>query len=265
MIRTERHGDVVRFEFLNRRSRLMGLSVSAYLVRGVLVDSGFPAVVNDLLQAVRPNDLRGALITHSHEDHAGNVEMLASLGVPIGLSPATRSLVSAPRPLAPYRRWTWGSPRPLISPVAPFSPDDLELVHTPGHSGDHHVVWDPTSDTVFGADLFLGVKVRVAHPGEDIRQSIDSIRSVTARRPQRFFDAHRGLVSDPIAALTAKADWMEATVSRIDDLHHAGTSEDAILREVMGRDGFVDWVSGQDYSRRNFVRSVIATHGRPLP
>ncbi len=259
MVRTERHGNVVRFIFSNRRSRLVGYSVSTYLVRGVLIDTAFPAVEGDLFQALRPPDLRGVLLTHKHEDHAGNINALAQLGIPIGISDETRRAVEAPPPIGFYRRWTWGSMPPLVTPITPFTPTDLSLVPTPGHCTDHHVVWDGTDDTVFGADLFLGVKVRLAHPNEDVRQTLQSLRRVIAMKPQRLFDGHRGLIKDARGALMAKADWLEETIARIDVLVQAGDDETRIMKAVMGREEFAGYFSGNDYSRRNFVRSVIAS------
>lgn len=259
MIRTERHGDVVRLQFSSKRSRIVGYSVSAYLARGVLIDSAFPAAESDLLQAVRPDQVRGVLVSHKHEDHAGNVEALAQLGIPIGMSEATRRGVSDPPAVRFYRRWTWGIMRPLRTAVTPFTPTDFSLIPAPGHSGDHHVIWDNTTDTVFSGDLFLGVKVRLAHPGEDIRGAVRSLRRVIAMKPRRLFDGHRGLVPDPIQALSAKADWMEATINRIDGLLRGGAGESEILRKVLGADRFTGYFSGNDYSHRNFVRSVMAT------
>ena len=81
MVRLERHGDVTRVHLASRRSRLIGYSASAYLVRGVLVDTGFHAVRRDVSRLVDEMRPRGAVVTHEHEDHAGNVELLARRGV----------------------------------------------------------------------------------------------------------------------------------------------------------------------------------------
>ena len=50
--------------------------------------------------------------------------------------------------------------------------------------------WDAERETVFGGDLFLGVRVRVAHPGEDPRQLA---RSVRADEPLVDTDLERSL------------------------------------------------------------------------
>jgi hypothetical protein len=73
-----------------------------------------------------------------------------------------------------------------------------------------------------------------------------------------MFDAHRGRVADPAGALTAKADWIEATVAAIDRRIAAGWGDAAIAREVLGPEDVVGYISLGDLSRRNFVRAVRA-------
>lgn len=261
MIRTIRHGDVVELRMSTRQSRLAGMSVGAYLVRGVLVDSGFPGVAHEFRQFVDPSRLFGAMITHAHEDHAGNVALLAERGVPLAIAALSRRAAERPAPLAFYRRWAWGTPRPLTVPLMPFASEELELLPAPGHSRDHHVVWDKAEGTLFGGDLFIGVKVRVAHPGEDIRGSVASLRRVLALGPARLFDAHRGLVPRPVEALGAKVQWMEDTIGAIEDRHRTGANESQILRDVLGGEALLGVASGGDYSRRNLVRSIVSSLG----
>ena len=51
-------------------------------------------------------------------------------------------------------------------PVTTFDPAPLKVIATPGHTKDHQVVWDEERGIVASGDLFLGVKVRVAHRHE---------------------------------------------------------------------------------------------------
>ena len=218
VIRAEQQGDVTCYTLTGWRNRTVKLTVNIYAVRGVLVDSGFPRAaraVAAIIERVRP---RGVLITHRHEDHAGNAELVAALSVPLAMPDVTAAAVCDPRPIGFYRRFTWGSPLPLRSPMAPFKPNDFELRATPGHSDDHHAVWDRETGTLFAADLFLGVRVRVAHANENPRATVRSLRAAMSWAPDRMFDAHRGIVPRPGAALAAKADWMEETIARIDAL-----------------------------------------------
>lgn len=257
MIRTERHGDVVRFEMFSRRSRLVGFSVSAYLVRGTLVDTGFPRVGDEVEQLLANERLQGVMVTHYHEDHAGNIARVAQRGIPIAAHPETLAHSRAPTPLAPYRRFTWGEPRPLVSPVTPFDPDGLEMIHAPGHSRDHHVVWDPSTGTLFSADLFIGVKVRVAHEYEEPRRLVASLKRVVALDPARVFDAHRGLVADAPSAMRAKIAWTEETIGRVERLARDGVPTARIVRDVLGKRDMNDHFSLGEYSRANLVHAIL--------
>ena len=259
MLRIERHGDVTRFEMTSIASRLIGYSASAYLVRGVLIDCGFHAArhaMDAILARERPE---GVFITHYHEDHAGNVERVARLGIPIAAAADTFRRVRAPAPIRFYRRFTWGAAPPLVSRVTPFENDRLRLVAAPGHSADHHVIWDERDGALFGGDLYLGVKVRVAHPGEDPRILVSTLRRVAALGPARLFDAHRGFVANPVPLLEAKADWTEETIAAIERRIKAGASDAVIVREMFGGESVPGYFSGGDYSRTNFVRSVRRT------
>jgi glyoxylase-like metal-dependent hydrolase (beta-lactamase superfamily II) len=256
VIQTERYGDVTRFEMASAVSRLVGYSASAFLVRGALVDCGFHAVAAEfmsLVERVRPD---GVLLTHYHEDHAGNAEIVARSGIPLSASAATLAQLRDPAPIRLYRRLTWGVTPPLRSSPATFAPDGLSLIPAPGHSRDHHVVWDPTTGTLFGGDLYLGVKVRVAHPGEDPYQLSRTLRDVAALGATRLFDAHRGFVDSPTPLLLSKADWIDETIRGIEQRIAAGVGDASIVRELFGGESLPGYLSGGDYSRTNFVRAV---------
>ena len=261
MIAITAHDDVLRLEMSSRRSRLVGYSVSAYLVRGVLVDSGFPALSRELARFLGERRPRGMLVTHEHEDHAGNVAVAARLGIPVGASPATVAALRRLPPLPLYRRYTWGTAVPLIGPLDPFADDALALTPSPGHSHDHHVVWDAERETLFGGDLFLGVRVKIAHHAEDPRELVRSLRAAAALRPARLFDAHRGPVPTPVAALTAKADWLDETIAAIDRRIADGWTDAAIRNELLGPEEATGYFSFGEYSRINFIRAVRRSSG----
>ncbi|MBM4193067.1 MAG: MBL fold metallo-hydrolase [Gemmatimonadetes bacterium] len=262
MLRVESHGDVQRLHFSTWRSRLVGYSVSCYAVRGVLIDSAFHDVGDELLAWIRESQCRGVIITHAHDDHAGNAERLARAGVPIQLQPDSEALLKTPQRRGPHRWWSWGAMPLLRSPVTPFVAQGLEMVFTPGHSYDHYCVWDADTRTLFAADLFLGVKVRVAHPvhREDVRAQVASIRKAVALGPTRVFDAHRGLLKDGAGLLNAKADWIEQTVAQIDRRIGDGWPDPAIVRDVFGREPLFAYVTLFDWSHANFVASVRRTY-----
>jgi glyoxylase-like metal-dependent hydrolase (beta-lactamase superfamily II) len=252
--------DVELVQLRSWRSAALGYSVFVFLVRDQLIDTGFPGArttVGRLIEERRP---RGVIVTHQHEDHAGNVELVAQRGIPVAMAPTTEvALRAGESGVGFYRRVCWGAMGPVRTALKPHEPTGLELVPTPGHSPDHHVVWDPERETLYSGDLFLGVKVRVARPMEDPRALAVSARRAAALRPRRVFDSHRGLVPNGAQALLSKAAWLEDMIGQIERRIAEGLSDRAITRAVLGREDAVYAVSRGDLSRVNFVRAVRAT------
>jgi glyoxylase-like metal-dependent hydrolase (beta-lactamase superfamily II) len=251
------HDGVTQWRFASRGSRLAGYSASAFVTAdGVLIDTGFPACADEFERLLDARRLVGAVITHHHEDHAGNVERVARRGIPILMAATTRPLVTTVARIRAYRRITWHSMPPLRALVRPFTRSPLQLIAAPGHCADHHVAWDPRSRTLFSADLFLGVAVRIAHRDEDPWTAIASMERAVALDPLRMFCAHRGSVSSPVQALRAKIDWTRELIETIASHIARGWTDAQILKTVMGGESLTGWASGGEYSRRNFVRAV---------
>ena len=271
MLRILRHGDVTELRFSTLRSRTIRYGVSAFFTQAALVDSGFPDVRNELRQWLRdrPKDspVEGAIITHGHEDHGGNVGLLASRGVPIQIADASEQALRHPGPIGFYRRYAWGNYRALRRVIAPFAHPRLHLVPAPGHSPDHHVVLDPESGTVFGGDLYIGTRVKLVHHDEDPHAQVATLRTVASWHPERYFDAHRGRLRDPVRSLRAKAQWMSDIIGAIETKIAAGWDDARIRDTVLGREELTGVVSRGDYSRLNFVRNVRAAGSavRPQP
>jgi ribonuclease/clavin/mitogillin len=257
--RTE-FGDVLSLRASWPRSRWVGYSVHLFVVRGVLVDTGFPGMgreLRPLLVELRP---RGVMLTHHHEDHAGNVQLLAERGIPLQMDKETEKWVRTPGSIGLYRHITWKAMRPLTGAYTSFDDPYIERIATPGHCSNHHSVWDAQTGSLFAGDLYLGVKVRVAHSYEDPRAQVQSLREMAARNPERVFCAHRGLVPNGATMLRAKADWMETLIARIDARIDNGEGDERIRREVIGPLGSTHYFSAGDYSPLNLVRAIRKTH-----
>ena len=256
MIEIQRFDDVERIRLASVGSRIAGLDVSAYLVHGVLVDSGFPHARRALAAFLGERSVAAAMLTHYHEDHAGNAELLASRGIPLAMHSTTFARLREPAAIRVYRRLVWGTPTPLAATRRIVDQSPLQFVPTPGHSADHQVVWDAERATVFSGDLWLGVRSSVMHVSENPFQIVASLRAVVALRPERMFDAHRGPVRDPVTALASKISYLEDTIASVAAKLASGWSDRAVMRSVFGGDEAVALASGGEYSRLNFVRAV---------
>jgi glyoxylase-like metal-dependent hydrolase (beta-lactamase superfamily II) len=234
------------------------IGVGVHVLRGVMIDCGFHRARRIVAEAIRTLGVRGVIVTHWHEDHAGNVDMLQRSGVPVSLRGDTEAKLRQNPSIYLYRRAVWGMPPTLTGDVAPFSNDAFECFHTPGHSTDHQVVFDRETGTLFSGDLWLGIRARILHASEDPRQIVQSLRIAAALNPARMFDAHRGPVSNPARALTAKAEWMTNTIGEIERRIAEGWSDREIVKRVLGVEELAALISHGEYSRANFVKAVRA-------
>ena len=253
----------MRISLSGWRGRMVGYEVSAYVVRGVLIDAGFPGARDEMMAAVRVLKPRGCVVTHEHEDHSGNVQALAAEGVPLRMHAACEATMRVSPPIGMYRRIVWGHAPMLTSPLVSFDPAPLQILSTPGHTSDHLCIWDAERRILASGDLFLGVKVRVAHVHESPRRLVASLRRAAALDPRLLLDAHRGPVTDPVPMLRAKIDWLEDTIGKIERLAGEGMTERRIARSVLGAEPFVGLVSFGEYSKRGLVHAVL--HDARLP
>ncbi|MEO6878643.1 MAG: MBL fold metallo-hydrolase, partial [Gemmatimonadaceae bacterium] len=257
-LHVQKYGDVTRLRMSSAGGRATGYDVSTYIVRGVMVDTGFYHARHALVHAVDSLHVRGAIVTHWHEDHAGNAGLLAGRGLPILARPDTEAILRDRPHIRLYRRVIWGHQPAFASPLVAFDAGSLRTIHTPGHSLDHQVVLDEETGTLFSGDLWLGVHARTLHASEDPYQIIESLQIVRALAPDRMFDAHRGFVERPVHSITAKIEWLGETLQTVERRVAAGDGDRAIVREVLGGEELAATVSFGDYSRENLVKALRA-------
>lgn len=264
MLQTYHHGPVTAY----RASRsVFGRPIRwayAYLVDGLLIDTGPPATARELVVALRGQHVTQVVNTHQHEDHFGASALLArAYGVVPLAPPMVVPLLAAPPQIEFYRRMVWGQPEPVLARAVEdnhirTAHHDFRLIHTPGHSFDHHVIFEPARGWLFSADLYLAERARYLRAGEDLGRLMASLRLAVGLAPDILYCAHAGVVTDATAALERKLAYWDDIIGAAHALRAQGWRAERIRDEVLGPEGTMTRISRGHFSKLNLVRAALA-------
>lgn len=237
-------------------------TVNAFLVDGLLIDSGPPATAGELVTWCRGRGVRQAVNTHHHEDHSGgDWAVQRRLGVPLAVPPLAVPILASFYRLEFYRRVVWGQPRNVtaqpLSGAVETERFCFEIVPTPGHSPDHVCFFEPQQGWLFSGDLFIHERVRYARPEEDIAGELDSLRRVLALRPRRLICSHAGFVEDACGALGRKIAYWEGLAAQAQALCDEGLSPRQIRDRLLGPEGWGSRVTGGHSAKVHLIRGLL--------
>jgi glyoxylase-like metal-dependent hydrolase (beta-lactamase superfamily II) len=262
-VRVEAGAEVTFFRMARSLAGWKVYWTGCYLVDGLLIDCGPPAVAEELLGALESRPVEALVVTHHHEDHSGGAPLLAAeRGIVAQAHALTADVLRAGFRVEPYRRLAWGGAPArfearALGPVVETRSHRFEIVETAGHSPDHVCLFERERGWLFTGDLFLAERLRYLRADEDLGSLIASLRRVLALPLREVFCAHRGPLRDGPGALRRKLEVLEALVGRVGELHAQGVSEAEITRRVVGREGLMTLTTLGHFSARNFVRAAL--------
>jgi glyoxylase-like metal-dependent hydrolase (beta-lactamase superfamily II) len=264
MINIEQVGEITKFRLARS---LFGRGVyftAAYLVDGLMVDSGCAHTVCELTEALKGSSIHTVVNTHSHEDHVGaNRALRAQFGARILAHPDALPVLEQPRKvrLRQYHRVLWAYAEPgAAEPVQEFVETErhcFQIIHTPGHSPDHICLFEPQQGWLFTGDAYVGGRDRVLRTDYNVWQIIDSLKKMAALEPQVIFAGSGTIRRDAREELAHKIQYLEDTGRRVLALSRNGWSIRRISDEVLGREMLMEFYTLGHFSGKNLVRSYI--------
>jgi glyoxylase-like metal-dependent hydrolase (beta-lactamase superfamily II) len=262
MLRTAYRGPITRLHLARTVLGRPLRTVEAYLVDGLLIESGPPATASEMTRWCRDQHVRQVINTHHHEDHSGGDSMLrTSLGLPIAAPrEALPILRDVPR-LQFYRRLVWGQPDGVdaqpLGDIVETPRYRFVVIPTPGHSPDHVCFFEPEERWLFSGDLFIHEQACYLRVDEDAHQILASLRRILALRPQLLICSHAGFVEDGCGAIERKITYWEGLVDQARTLREEGLSVEEITEALVGPEGLTTRVSRGHFSKKNLVNSLL--------
>ncbi len=266
MLHSTNHGPITRIHLARTFLGRALYTVNAYLVDGLLIDTGCPGTARELVAWCRGKGVQRVVNTHHHEDHAGGDGRLQrELGVPIAAPPkAVPILAHFPR-LEFYRWLVWGQPGNVsiepLGEVVETGRYRFQVIPTPGHCPDHICLFEPQEGWLFSGDLFIHERVRYLRADEDALTTLDSLRRVVALRPRLLICSHAGLVEDACGAIERKIAYWEEVAEQARALREQGLSLREVTERLLGPEGPMSRITRGHFAKVNLIRSLLGEGG----
>jgi glyoxylase-like metal-dependent hydrolase (beta-lactamase superfamily II) len=263
MLATIEYGQVTQIR-LCRYPDNPGGTVSAYLVDGLLIDSGPAHTVEELTDFLKDKGLKTVVNTHYHEDHiAANALLKERYGVELLAHPLAVDKISRPATLFPYQEEVWGYPIPSqvnkIGDTVATHNFLFDVIYTPGHDRDHICLFEASHGWLFSGDLFVGARPNVVRPMDDVRQIIADLKKVKDLMPRLLFPAPGKVIAEPVPVLEQTILYLEDLGHKVMELHDRGLSPEEIMKQIFGNEAPLAEFTQQQFSSLNMVKSFLKT------
>lgn len=266
MIEAVTFGDVLQI----RMSRVLDgrpvYWVAAYLIDGLLVDTGCSHTSEELARFLDGRGLVCAVNTHYHEDHTGaNHIIMERFGVEIYAHEASIPLIAQGFPLFPYQEIAWG--RPVATKVKPIGASlktrrfSFAVLDTPGHCEGHICLYEPDRNWCFTGDLFARENPKFIRPEENVGMIMASMEKLVnvSRAQLTLFTSVGKVVKDGQEALRRCIDYLSGLSRQVHDLHARGLGVEEIVNALFGGEHPFSALTNGQFSSANLVRSILET------
>ena len=240
--------------------------VHCFLVGTTLIDTGSITAQRNFNKMSAGKQVNAILITHSHEDHIGNINLFQTNSkIPIYAHEKALSVLEQPNKLdlIKYQKFIWGEPKPshgqILKDGDSFKADGYEFkaIYTPGHAEDHFCFYEPNHKWLFTGDLYLGKRIQYLRKQEDFDTILASLKKIYTLDFDIIFCGLKGLVKNGKEALKEKIRNFESLQQNVRELSQQGMDPREITRRLLGKEDSMTKVTEGDFSKLHVVQSIL--------
>jgi glyoxylase-like metal-dependent hydrolase (beta-lactamase superfamily II) len=264
LIKVDRFGDVTQVKMGREYQGRVLYWTAAYLVDGLLIDTGCSHTAEELTGFLEGRHLDLAVNTHHHEDHVGANHLLQQrFNIPIMASRESAPLIAQSPRLLPYQELVWGHPVPTVVNVLPDEVETenyhFDVIETPGHCTGHLAFVEMTRGWCFTGDLFISREPKAMRPEEDIYEISRSMKKLVGLQTEKLilFTGLGNVVEDGKAALQSCIDYIRGLSERAREFERQGLSTGAMVNQLFGRESILTSLTDGHISSENVVRALL--------
>jgi glyoxylase-like metal-dependent hydrolase (beta-lactamase superfamily II) len=238
--------------------------VAAYLIDGLLIDTGCSFTACELLEYLEKEPPKMAVNTHFHEDHVGANRLIQErFGIDIYAHPDSIKLISQHVKLFPYQEIVWGYPDPsVVEPIPPSIHTErftFEVTETPGHSLGHIALLERSKGWCFCGDIYTSNRVKTIRPEEDMGATALSIRRLAETETERLilFSSTGTIVENGRETLKSYIEYLKKLSCRAKALRSQGQTIQEIITSIFGGEHQRAQMTDGQYTTENLIRSVL--------
>lgn len=264
MLKVNRLGEVVQLMLGREMGGTVLYWTAAYLVDGLLIDTGCAYTARELVQFLENEEVRVVVNTHHHEDHVGaNALLQERFGLEIYAHPLAIPLINSRLPLREYQEMVWGYPKPMeVKPVPEAIKTQrhiFEIIETPGHSPDHIVLFERDEGWCFSGDLFVSEGLKTLRADEDIDGIAASLEKLLNLPSDGLilYAAMDRVITDGKKAIRFFLEHLGELRSEVARLAGESLQAPEIRDRIFGRETKLEPLTGGHFSILNLVEQLM--------
>ena len=262
MITATSHGEVLQIKMSRYPDFPPATWVCAYLVDGLLIDTGPSYTAEELRDFLKEKGLKLAVNTHFHEDHiSANKFLQDAYKVDIFAPALAIDKINKPASLYPYQEEVWGYPVPSrVKPLGHYIQTEkyrFDVIPTPSHDADHICLYEDKNGWLFTGDLYVSTRPLVCRPNEDLWQTLTDLRKMRSLNPRIMFPAPTHVITQPMEKLDKAIAYLMELGNRVDALYNKGMPPERIMQEIFGAESMLAELTQNQFSSLNMVKSFL--------
>ncbi|MEL7221699.1 MAG: MBL fold metallo-hydrolase, partial [Bacteroidota bacterium] len=260
---TLQYGSIQVFKFGYSLWGKPNMHAHIYYIDGLLIDTGQRLMQKEVLATIGHLKVNQIFITHHHEDHTGNVDVLKQhFNCPVYASAHCCQLMENPPKISLAQKMVWGN-RPAFFDLIPIKDSiqtpnyQFKCIPIPGHAPDMLALYEPSQRWLFSADLYVYHYISYFLYSEEMATQITSIKRVLELDFELLLCGHNPQHKDAKKKLQRKLNFLESFYQQAAQAYQQGLNARQIFKKMKLKENwYVRLLSNGALSSMNMVKAV---------